>query len=89
MRSRSRAEREKSEWLDDMTLHNKRRDTRQYRTSCGEPGLLIKDKSKLALTKAIQNKEERGWECAAPIAYKDDFYFVKMVFQRRPLKEQV
>ncbi|UTR05415.1 hypothetical protein MM326_15055 [Alkalihalobacillus sp. LMS6] len=51
--------------------------------------MLIQDKSKLALTKAIKNKEERGWECAAPIAYKDGFYFVKMIFQRKPLKEQV
>ncbi|MGN7287401.1 hypothetical protein ACTHP3_21000 [Shouchella rhizosphaerae] len=89
MKRKSRQEKERTEFIDTMVLLNKHRAIRQYKTSCGEYGLLIQDKSKLALTKRIMEKEKRGWECAAPIAYNDGFYHVRMVYDRKSLKEQV
>lgn len=84
-----RSEKETCALIDNIVLAQQNQNTFQFKSSCGGYGLMLRDKSKLALIKRIRVKEERGWECAAPISYKDEHYFVKMIFNRKPLREQV
>lgn len=89
MRSKSKAERQQSEYLDNLTLKHNGPKTYQYRTSCGGFGLLLRNKNKAELIKNVMEKERRGWERAMDIKQENGFYVVKLVFKQKPLKEQV
>ncbi|AIC95403.1 hypothetical protein [Shouchella lehensis] len=89
MRSRKKSERERVEQMDNFALQASQPISRSFKSSCGGFGLIIRHKNKADLIKAVMEKEKRGWERAMNIKEESGFYVVKLVFNQKPMKEQV